>query len=383
MSSFKRKSCSKSTKTLPGTRPSPATPHTTVTSVGIPSLDDILGGGLPLSCTLLVLAPDAHSSYGELVQKYFVAQGLSSGQSMIIVDDYAEDFVRGVMWVPSLGQAQDEDEDEKVDANSDQIKIAWRYANMKQFQTTVVSSSQDDEFCQTFDLTNRVPASVIDQALETGRLLFVPVSGGVDSVLQRIKDNLQSWANTGPVRICVRSLGSPEWGDVGRQDILRFLHSVRSELREMPYACASLSLACHLSAAQWGGTGWVQKLGWMSDGCITMAGFSGKGVPRCAVGELIAEMCRQPVTVCSVWIASWDGADSPAAGATYAGMAERQILEAAGAVVERGEQLGVPMHAEAACCGKTASGSGGRGVGTADGPDGGRDGSGEAGKEKS
>lgn len=132
MSSFKRKGSSKSTQTLPGTRPSPTSPSTTITSVGIPSLDDILGGGLPLSCSLLTLAPDPHSSYGELVQKYFVAQGLAAGQSIFVVDDNADDFVHDVMWIPPSG---DEDkEDTEIDQN---IKIAWRYADMKQFQTTV------------------------------------------------------------------------------------------------------------------------------------------------------------------------------------------------------------------------------------------------------
>jgi elongator complex protein 4 len=66
------------------------------------------------------------------VQKYFVAQGLASGQSVLIVDDKAEDFVRDVMWIPQSGD--EEGEDAELDQN---IKIAWRYANMKQFQTTV------------------------------------------------------------------------------------------------------------------------------------------------------------------------------------------------------------------------------------------------------
>lgn len=132
MSSFKRKGSSKSAQTLPGTRPSPTSPSTTITSVGIPSLDDILGGGLPLSCSLLTLAPDPHTSYGELVQKYFVAQGLASGQTVLIVDDNPDDFVRDVMWIPPSG------EEDKEDGELDQsIKIAWRYADMKQFQTTV------------------------------------------------------------------------------------------------------------------------------------------------------------------------------------------------------------------------------------------------------
>lgn len=120
-----------------------------VTSTGIPSLDDILGGGLPLTCTQVILAPDVHSAYGELVQKYFIAQGLSSGHDVIIVDNEATSFVEECMWVPgaahtapSTAQAPspDDEEGESSTRNDAEIKIAWRYEQMKQFQTTVSST---------------------------------------------------------------------------------------------------------------------------------------------------------------------------------------------------------------------------------------------------
>ncbi|KAJ3564374.1 hypothetical protein NP233_g8331 [Leucocoprinus birnbaumii] len=157
MSSFKRKGAAK-TPTLPsylGTRPSPASASTTITSTGIPSLDDILGGGLPLSCSMLILAPDLHSSYGSLVQKYFVAEGLACGHRVIVVDSDPEEFVRDIMWYPkgytatdSLkdggsggGNGADSDDEEQTKGQDQKIKIAWRYEQMKQFQTSVKSSS--------------------------------------------------------------------------------------------------------------------------------------------------------------------------------------------------------------------------------------------------
>lgn len=144
MSSFKRKGSVKQTPGLPGTRVSPATPMTTIISTGIPSLDDILGGGLPLSCSMLIAAPDLHTSYGDLVLKYFTAQGLVSHHRLFIVDDNAEAFTRDIMWSPP-GRSNitpDKDEDEKIGQQEDQkIKIAWRYGQMKPFQTTVHASS--------------------------------------------------------------------------------------------------------------------------------------------------------------------------------------------------------------------------------------------------
>lgn len=149
MSSFKRRS-TKQNPIPKGTRVLPGSSSNFITSTGIPSLDDILGGGLPLSCSQLILAPDNHSAYGELVQKYFVAQGLASGHDVCIVSERARDFLEECMWIPGVGNhvaaapasAADDEEDESAKTHDAKIKIAWRYEQMKQFQTTMPSSNQ-------------------------------------------------------------------------------------------------------------------------------------------------------------------------------------------------------------------------------------------------
>ncbi|KAJ7492898.1 PAXNEB-domain-containing protein [Mycena latifolia] len=244
-------------------------PPATVVSTGVPSLDDILGGGLPLTCSLVLTAPDLHSQYAELVQKYFVAQGLASQQRVCVVGSVP--WVRECMWLPA-GAATDPDEPAPSD---EKIKIAWRYEQMKQFQTTVASpSSAAEDACRTFDLTARIPAGVVADALASGQLAVVDVdtaSGrpATVHVLERLAEILS--AGDAPLRICVPSLGSPHWGDLTTQDILRFLHGLRALLRGHGHACASSSLAAELSADS---AGWYQKLGWVSDGAITMAAFT-------------------------------------------------------------------------------------------------------------
>jgi elongator complex protein 4 len=153
MSSFKRKAISSPT-TPHGCKRSPAGPQTVITSTGIPSLDDILGGGLPLSCTQLILAPDLHSAYDILVQKYFVAQGLISGHRLCVIFEDAEEFVKECMWTPgnslttasashSSASGMDPDDDDNTSERTEEkIKIAWRYEHMKQFSTTVSSDNQ-------------------------------------------------------------------------------------------------------------------------------------------------------------------------------------------------------------------------------------------------
>lgn len=165
MSSFKRRDPSKQSnlKSYAGTRVSPASSSTINTSTGISSLDDLLGGGLPLSCSMVIAAPDLHSSYGDLVQKYYVAEGLACGHRVCVIDAFAEDFLKDLMWYPktstltaapsvttvqtenTLGGDLEDDEDRLAETDR-KVKIAWRYEQMKTFQTTVAAPSSYVDF---------------------------------------------------------------------------------------------------------------------------------------------------------------------------------------------------------------------------------------------
>ena len=143
MSSFKRKNPAKAkTTSHVGTRVSAASASTINVSTGIPSLDDLLGGGLPLSCSFVIAAPDLHSSYGQLVQKYYASEGLASGHRVCIIDSNPEAFINDAMWFPKSMQQKEEpkgaaSDEEDSGSSNDKVKIAWRYEQMKQFQTTV------------------------------------------------------------------------------------------------------------------------------------------------------------------------------------------------------------------------------------------------------
>jgi len=134
--SFKRKGQAQTTQ-LPGTRPSPLASSILNVSTGIPSLDDVLGGGLQLGSVTVVLAPDPHAAYGDIVQRYFIAQGISSGQRVCILDDDANTLASSCMWI-SKSALEEADEGSTSNAtDSGGIKIAWRYEKMKQFQTSI------------------------------------------------------------------------------------------------------------------------------------------------------------------------------------------------------------------------------------------------------
>ena len=144
MSSFKRKSGAPAVQQVPiGARQSHSTPSISLVSSGIPSLDDVLGGGFPLGCVVALLTPDFHSAWGTLIQKYFIAQGLAGDQSVCIVREDAKDLVDDCMWLAGTkGLTVDDSALDDVEQEPDaKIKIAWRYDKMKQFQTTVSASS--------------------------------------------------------------------------------------------------------------------------------------------------------------------------------------------------------------------------------------------------
>lgn len=140
-------------------------------------------------------------------------------------------------------------------------------------------------------MTTRIPASIIDSAKQTRQLIELPVADTLDEILANIEDLLK--VGTDPIRICIPSLGLPRWGDstpdvrtqlvlcfwwltYQSQTTLSFVFRVRRLLRLYTHACACISLASFLCTDAWGGPGWTQKLGWVSDSSITLSAFTGK-----------------------------------------------------------------------------------------------------------
>ncbi|KAJ7919156.1 hypothetical protein B0H13DRAFT_1990616 [Mycena leptocephala] len=203
--SFKRKT----------SRPTAAAPTTTLISTGIPSLDDILGGGLPLSCSLVLTAPDLHSQYASSSKSTLSPRPRVPAARL---RRRQRRWVGECMWLPPpLVAMQRRDE---PGPSADKITIAWRYEQMKPFQTTVASSSTS-----------------------AGRLAFVSVEDAPTTrVLAELARVLAAHDAQLPCGYAV-------------QDILRFLHGLRALLRRHPHGCAS-------------------KLGWVSDAAITMDAFT-------------------------------------------------------------------------------------------------------------
>lgn len=188
MSSFKRRQpvavaagnggedASTSTRiaSLPGTRVSSYNSSVLISS-GIASLDDILGGGIPIG-SILLLEEDKDTSYAKLVLRYFIAQGLCCpGQRGLLAahgldqtpDEvlaklpYSEDAsAAAAEGAPAATGSQTDDEDENAGSAGEAMKIAFRYDKLKKFETSVRTPSTlqanlkaEVPYCSAFDLT--------------------------------------------------------------------------------------------------------------------------------------------------------------------------------------------------------------------------------------
>lgn len=126
--------------------------------------------------------------------------------------------------------------------------------------------------------------------------MLLDASSDWTRLIDLVAESLGTSQDAVPVRICIPLLGSPGWGDpdpkvrvtfgsrsvVSRcdalaKDVLQFVYSLRTLLRRCPHVCASVGLPAYMSADRWGDTGWLNKLSWLFDASVTIAGFSGEG----------------------------------------------------------------------------------------------------------
>lgn len=217
MSSFKRRTPAKPLSTSTNDKPLPPStdlPYTidrdqaseTSLLTGLSSIDDLLGlNGLPRGHTLLIRTPDPHSAWGPMLSRYSIAQGLISGDTIIIVaqENDSEELISGCMWTSDAITETTIDTggiDPEIQPDKE-MKIAWRYEKMKQFSTTVLKrfasgGAEQGNFCScppyltniqfncfifelesaAFDLTLRLPDDIITRSRNIGQLVNVPLS---------------------------------------------------------------------------------------------------------------------------------------------------------------------------------------------------------------
>ncbi|XP_067633439.1 elongator complex protein 4 [Eurosta solidaginis] len=145
MSSFRKRHVH---KPVPGTRTSPQTGQV-ITSSGNPSLDVIVGGGLPVGSICLV-EEDKYVTYSKVLAKYFVAEGVVSGQSILLasLDDDPKEIMRKLPKPLNDDEVEKEKtiEQEIEEAPKNGLRIAWRYNDLPPVNTEQTPSKIGHHF---------------------------------------------------------------------------------------------------------------------------------------------------------------------------------------------------------------------------------------------
>ncbi|KAI7826749.1 Elongator complex protein 4 [Kickxella alabastrina] len=258
-------------------KPPPATrlnPHSAqlLVSTGVPSLDDVLGGGLPVGGVLLI-EQDRQTGYSNTLLSYFASQAIAAGHKLCIVNaDQNVDLKTQLPgWASALsGAAEANKEISKGADDTDAMKIAWRYKNLPK----ISSMAAEVQFCERFDLSLRIPGDVVDKAQ--------PRYDGdmyrcvLDRISELVQDGFSSLTPLKPntertiLRIELRSLGSGS----KNTSILQFLHELRGLLR-YSYAACVISFPVHLYEEAGVRLPIVRRIEHLCDAVIELESFEG------------------------------------------------------------------------------------------------------------
>ncbi|KAI8576191.1 hypothetical protein K450DRAFT_258054 [Umbelopsis ramanniana AG] len=303
--SFKKRSTANAPKIPAGSRISAYNGQLLI-STGVPSLDDILGGGLPVG-TVLLIQEDQHTSYAQLLLSYFLAQGVACGHHCAIasMDETPQQILDNLPWLAEQStSSEQESKSSKQESEDDKMSIAWRYQSLKRFDTGVPARSvpapipqtskqaagaglPEINFCDTFDLTTKIKPEALQSAKTTlinpptcfddqyngdrddyeilmEELQSVIVDGGFSSMVP-----VPQGTERNALRIGIQSLASPNWQCKNPQDILKVLHALRGLLR-FSFGAAVITVPTYLYDAAF-----QRRLQHMCDAVVEIESFAG------------------------------------------------------------------------------------------------------------
>ncbi|KAK9879287.1 hypothetical protein WA026_004138 [Henosepilachna vigintioctopunctata] len=249
---------------IPGTKRAHHSSQLLVSS-GIPGLDDILGGGMPVG-TVTVIEEDMYGTYAKIMLKYFIAEGVVSKHSTFLASQDASPH-EVIREIPAVIQFDEDRSSDffKVRAPEEKMKIAFRYSNLPTFE----DEDRHIRIGHFFDLTKPMPLTDIENAdiyywngyrVENGASTFL--NPAYNDLLRQIKDKIKDdkfFLKDNPekktiLRISVHSLGSPFWLPTrnpvhsvmdSSRDLNTFIFCLRALVRSA-LAVAVITIPSHL-----------------------------------------------------------------------------------------------------------------------------------------
>ena len=233
---------------IPGTRPSVHNTSQLLTPSGVPDLDVILGGGIPVGSVVLVKDDhkDDREATGECEQtplhsrlflKYFLAEGVAQGHGVFYGSCHhdAEGFLA------NLPEIEEQQEPSRVPDKGaeDKLTIAWRYRDTNQSSTSSENNARHHFNLQKNVSEERLAAcdSHTWTCVDTADNQYVNLFKNVKRVIKEkeeysIAPPKSSASKKGLLRIGVESAGSLLWGtDPECTELFRFLFALRSLCR--------------------------------------------------------------------------------------------------------------------------------------------------------
>ncbi|XP_062599943.1 elongator complex protein 4-like [Saccostrea cucullata] len=289
MTSFQKKARVKLNQ-IPGTKPSLFNNQLLISS-GVPSLDNIIGGGLAVG-TVCLIEEDTYGSYARLLLKYFSAEAVMTGHSLLLTSaDQDPAQIIKELPAPILDDPGDKAQG-NLPEQTENMKIAWRYQHLPANQAIHSSS----KFGHYYDLTKVMdpqltsainPTLIGSEDFEIGCKECEDLNPKYKYLLKRIKDEIdkghfsttEQTDKRNILQIGIHSLGSPQWDECGGlaanlEDIdyslPRFLLALRVLMRSA-FATCMITMPTHLFQIP----GFVGRLCKMCDTVLHLDSFAG------------------------------------------------------------------------------------------------------------